>query len=174
MEIKSENPTTHAHDKFVRTVMADLRVARDFFAIHLPADLKEMTDLANIKLQPRSQIDDLRNETIVDILYKTTMGGKEAYLYLLLEHQSRPDELMPFRMLKYTCDIIAQHLKSSKKKTIPLIYPMVIYHAARPYPYSTDLKDLVDAQQVLKERYFLKPFQFFNWPGTCSHHIPDV
>ncbi|HAT4400091.1 TPA: Rpn family recombination-promoting nuclease/putative transposase [Legionella pneumophila] len=33
--------------------------------------------------------------------YKTTIDNKKAYLYFLLEHQSKPDPLMPFRLLKY-------------------------------------------------------------------------
>jgi hypothetical protein len=31
MKKKSENQIVHAHDKFIRTVMADPRVAREFF-----------------------------------------------------------------------------------------------------------------------------------------------
>ena len=48
--------------------------------------------------------------------------GHEAYIYLLLEHQSTPDRLMPFRMLKYICNIIDQHLKThdTKIKKFPL------------------------------------------------------
>jgi len=162
MKKKPENQVVHAHDKFVRTVMAEPRVAREFFTLHLPMEIRQVTDLWNLQLQPRSHIDDMRNESTVDILYKTTIAGHEAYLYLLLEHQSTPDELMAFRMLKYTCDIIAQHLKTTKKKTIPLIYPMVIYHADRSYPYGTDIKDIVDAPRELVERYFLKPFQLID------------
>ncbi len=162
MKKKSDKQVVHAHDKFVRTVMADRRVACEFFTIHLPIEIRQVIDLSNLKLQPRSHIDDMRNESTVDILYETTIAGQEGYLYLLIEHQSTPDELMAFRMLKYTFDIIAQHLKITKKKTIPLIYPMVIYHADRPYPYSTDIKDIVAAPRELVDRYFLKPFQLID------------
>jgi predicted transposase/invertase (TIGR01784 family) len=162
MKKKSENHVTHAHDKFVRTVMADPRVAREFFTLHLPEEVRKVTDLENMKLQPRSHIDDMRKESTVDILYKTTIAGHEAYLYLLLEHQSTPDELMPFRMLKYVCNIIDQYLKTTKKTSLPLIYPMVIYHADTPYPYSTDIRDIVDAPKELVDRYFLKPFQLID------------
>ena len=134
----------------------------NFLLLHLPEALSAVTDLENLQLQQRSHIDDMRNESTVDILYKTTIAGHEAYLYLLLEHQSTPDELMAFRMLKYTCDIIAQYLKTTKKKTIPLIYPMVIYHADRPYPYSTEIRDIVDAPRELVDSYFLKPFQLID------------
>ncbi|TAK73139.1 MAG: Rpn family recombination-promoting nuclease/putative transposase [Gammaproteobacteria bacterium] len=152
----------HAHDKFVRTAMSDLQVAREFFTMHLPHDIRQAMNLNHLVLQPRSQIDEMRKEVIVDLLYKTTIAEREAYLYLLVEHQSTPDELMAFRMLKYSCNIIDEHLKRTKKKTLPLIYPMVIYHGERPYSYSTDIKDLVDAPPELVERYFLQPFQLID------------
>src|SRR5581483_11742457 len=118
-----ENPISNPHDKFFRTVMSNKRVVREFLEIHLPQDMRKLTDLNNLIYQPRSYIDSIRKETHVDVLYKTTIGGKEAYIYLLLEHQSSPDELMPFRMLKYTCNVIAHHLETTGKKTLPLIYP---------------------------------------------------
>ena len=152
----------HAHDHFFRTVMADQRVARDFLTIHLPKDILCVTDLNNLTLQPRSYINEVRRETIVDILYKTTIADQEAYIYLILEHQSTPDELMPYRMLKYTCHAIDHELNTSKKKSLPFVFPMVIYHAERPYPYSTDIRDIVDAPKELVERYFLKPFQLID------------
>lgn len=159
---KNNNPVSNAHDNFFRTAMANKKVAKDFLKAHLPEDIRRVIDLDNLNFQPRSHIDDIRKETIVDILYKTKIADREGYVYLLLEHQSRPDELMPFRILKYICNIISQDLEQTRKKTIPLIYPMVIYHAERPYPYSTDIRDLVDAPKELVDRYFLKPFHLID------------
>ncbi|HEX4045752.1 MAG TPA: Rpn family recombination-promoting nuclease/putative transposase, partial [Gammaproteobacteria bacterium] len=152
----------HAHDQFFRTVMADQRVACDFLMAYLPKEMSQVIDWKKLELQQRSYIDEVRKESIVDVLYKTKINEKEAYLYLLLEHQSTPDELMPFRLLKYICAIIDQHLKVTKEKFLPLVYPVVVYHADRPYPYSTDIKDLVDAPKELIEHYFLKPFQLID------------
>ncbi|KTD32715.1 hypothetical protein Lnau_2363 [Legionella nautarum] len=96
------------------------------------------------------------------MLFKTKIGKKEAYLYILLEHQSSPDELMPFRLLKYLCNIMDNHLKSQKAKKLPLVYPLVIYHGKRKYPFSTNLSDLIDAPKELVDSYFLKPFQLMD------------
>jgi len=158
----SSQRIAHAHDAFVRTVMSDPRIAREFFTIYLPHDIRELIDFDQLILQPRSYIDDVRKESTVDMLYKTSIAGQEAYLYLIVEHQSSPDELMPFRMLKYTCNVMDQHLKSTQQKKLPLVYPMVIYHAERPYPYSADIRDGVDAPRELIDRYFLKPFQLID------------
>ena len=152
----------NSHDQFFRTAMADKRVARDFLKAWLPQDLCQQIDFKQLELQPRSHINDVRQESVVDVLFKTVIEGHEAYIYLLLEHQSTPDPLMPFRMLKYMCNIIDQHLKKQGNKKIPLIYPLVIYHGKRKYPFSTHLNDLVDAPPSLVDRYFLKPFQLID------------
>jgi predicted transposase/invertase (TIGR01784 family) len=142
--------------------MADKRVASQFLKAHLPKDLSERIDFECLTMEPRSFINDLRKETTVDILFKTRIDLEEAYIYLLLEHQSTPDELMPFRIVKYSCNAIDYCLKINKTKKIPLIYPLVIYHGKQPYPFSTDINDLVDAPKQLVEKYFLKPFQLLD------------
>jgi len=163
MVIPNGRKVIHAHDQFARMALTDPRVAREFFTMHLPAEILDKIDLGHLVLQPRSHIDTVRRkESIVDILYKTTMGDKEIYLYLLVEHQSTVDKLMPFRILQYICNIIDGHLKHTKTKEIPFVYPLVIYHAKQPYPCSTDIRDLVKAPKELVEKYFLKPFQLID------------
>ena len=162
MNKKNNSQISNAHDQFFRTAMADKRVARDFLMAWLPGELCQRMDFGQLEMQPRSHINDVRQESAVDVLFKTMIEGHEAYIYLLLEHQSTPDSLMPFRMLKYMCNIIDHHLKTHGGKKIPLIYPLVIYHGKRKYPFSTDLSDLVDAPPSLIDRYFLKPFQLID------------
>ncbi|MFT4058969.1 MAG: Rpn family recombination-promoting nuclease/putative transposase [Legionella sp.] len=165
MSKENNNQITNAHDQFFRTAMGDKRVAQDFLKSWLPNDLCQKIDFEQLEIQPRSHINDVRKESAVDVLFKTIIEGHEVYIYLLLEHQSTPDQLMPFRMLKYMCNIIDQHLKtqdSKSDKRIPLIYPLVIYHGKRKYPFSTNLSDLIDAPQSLVDRYFLKPFQLID------------
>ena len=158
MDKSSKKHIAKAHDHFFRMAMSDKRVAREFFEMHLPENLRKIVDLNTLELQSGTYIDDMRKESIADMLYKTVIEGHEAYLYLVVDHQSRPDELMPFRVLKYVCNIIDQYLKNTDSKRIPLILPLVVYHGLQHWTYSTDINDLVDAPKRLIEAYFLKPF----------------
>ena len=162
MNKENNNKITNAHDQFFRTAMGYKRVAQDFLKAWLPTDLCQKVNFEQLEMQPRSHINDIRKESAVDVLFKTMIENHEAYIYLLLEHQSTPDPLMPFRILKYMCNIIDHHLQTHDGKKIPLIYPLVIYHGKRKYPFSTDLSDLVDAPPSLIARYFLKPFQLID------------
>lgn len=148
----------HPHDRFFKMAMSDPRVAREFFSALLPKDVLLKIDLNQLECQPGSYINDIRQESIIDLLYKTKFKETTGYLYLLVDHQSRPDKLMPFRILKYTCNIIDQHLKKDQSKKIPFILPLVIYHGALVWNDSTNINDLVLAPKSLVDAYFLKPF----------------
>lgn len=154
----SKNQIAKGHDYFFKRMMSEKQVALDFFSAHLPKEILAVTDLTSLELQSGSYIDDLLKESIADMLFKTEIEGHTSYLYLLVDHQSRPDELMPFRMLKYICNVIDQNLKDSCSKRIPLVLPMVVYHGKKPWNYSTSIHDLVDAPRSLVNEYFLKPF----------------
>ena len=75
------NQISNAHDQFFRTAMADKRVACDFLKSWLPTDLCKFVDFEQLEIQPRSYINDMRKESAVDVLFKTDIEGREAYLY---------------------------------------------------------------------------------------------
>ena len=151
----------HPHDHFFRESMKDQRVAIEFLETHLPADILEWVDLHTLVLQPRSQSNAIRRESTVDVLFKTKLRDKTAYIYLLLEHQSSPDHLMAFRVIQYTVNAIYEHLKRHKTRKIPMIYPLVVYHGRR-CEWITNINDLVDAPRTIVDRYFLRPFDLID------------
>jgi predicted transposase/invertase (TIGR01784 family) len=161
MSQKINAVVTNPHDQFFRKAMEDKRVAIEFLKLYLPADLCAQIDFNVLSLQPRAHANAVRKESIVDVLFKTTLHTKEAYIYLLLEHQSSPDPLMSLRVMEYTMNVIREHVNIHKTSTIPLIYPLVVYHG-KPYEFTTDIKALVDAPRELVDRYFLQPFQLLD------------
>ncbi len=160
-----KKPTTdvvqNPHDQFFRKALQEKQVAREFLQTHLPQDLCAAVDFEALRLQPRHQVNAIRHESIVDVLFKTRIANQEGYIYLLLEHQSSPDPLMAFRVLEYTVNAIRAHLKRHKTQQIPMIYPMVVYHG-KPCRFTTDINDLVHAPRALVAQYFLKPFQLLD------------
>ena len=66
----NKNQITNPHDQFFRTAMADLRVARDFLNAWLPHDLRERIDFSKLEMQSRSYINQVRQESEVDVLFK--------------------------------------------------------------------------------------------------------
>src|SRR5690606_9991401 len=71
-----------------------------------------------------------------DVLWsvKTTEG--EGYIYVVIEHQSKPDAHMAFRLMRYAIATMQGHLDAGHK-TLPLVVPMLFYHGVdSPYPFS--------------------------------------
>jgi predicted transposase/invertase (TIGR01784 family) len=101
-KVTSDQHIPHAHDFFFKMAMSDKRIAREFFDAHLPEEIRKVVELEQLELEPTSYIDDMRKETIADMLFKAQIGGHDAYLYLIVDHQSSPDRLMPFRVLSAT------------------------------------------------------------------------
>ena len=100
-------------------------------------------------------------KVVGDVLYMTKLNGKDAYVYVLFEHQSSSDELMAFRLLLYVVQIIQQHLQQGHDK-LPIVLPSVIYHGKEsPYPYSTSLFDCFEDKEIAQE-YMFKSFNLLD------------
>lgn len=159
---KTLTSIAHPHDQFFRDVMSDLRIAREFFTLHLPKKILDQIDLKTLELQPSSYFNKIHQEPIMDLVYKVEIKSVDNSLYLIVEHQSTPDKLMTLRMLRYKTYIIERHFRNHDNKSIPLVHGIVIYHGNVPYPYTTDIVDLIDAPREMIPEDFLKSFQLID------------
>ena len=115
----------HRHDKLFRDILNNN---------------KEVVKLINRYVEPKEQITEnmiekydtkfltnIYEEKVADIVYK--LKGKE--IFFLVEHQTRVDKLMPYRMLEYSLEIIRTRMKNIKESVekvgIPKVIPLVIY-----------------------------------------------
>lgn len=152
---------TKAHDHFFKMTMKDLRVAREFLQMHLPQDLQQGIQWESLEPQPTAHVNRSRNESISDVAFRVLIDDKEAYLHLMVDHQSTPDILMPFRAENYRYNLIDAYVKQHPgTKTIPLVIPIVLYHGAVSWSHSMDITDLVDAPKAFVHAYAFKPFIF--------------
>ena len=139
------------HDKLFRTVFSDIGEAESFLRAHLPPALVEQLDWSTLALSETSFVDDALRESESDLLYTVQMRttGEPVYLYLLFEHQSKPDKWMRFRLLKYMCRIWDESFKEHPDQALlrPII-PLVFYQGESRWHYSTEFADLFaeDAQ----------------------------
>ena len=157
------NKIASPHDKVFKHVMSNLNVAKDFFTHHLPAYLRDKIDLSSLAIRKESYIDQELRNSMTDMLYSVDfLGDEQGYLYVLVEHQSQAQVLMPFRLLKYTLRIIEQHLKEQKTDVLPVVYPMIFFNGKQPYPYSTSLFDLFGPHAALAKELFSNPFQLID------------
>jgi predicted transposase/invertase (TIGR01784 family) len=154
------------HDAFVKGMMGDLRVAKDFFLAHLPSEVLERVLLDSIQAEFCTFVDESLGTGETDLLYSVcSANGEQAYLYLLVEHQRNSDSLMSFRLQYYIMQILKRHVEQQGEKEdgsvlpLPLIYPVVFYNGAAKFTANRDIFMLFGQQEALAREVFLKPFQ---------------
>ena len=138
------NPRRHnIHDKFIRAALQNHRVAVDFIQHHFPIKISQALDTKTLKLLPSSYINDDLQETASDLVFSCKIANKSAYQSLLIEHQSSPDKMMPFRVHHYLFGLLHNHRKQQPKQLLPAAYTIVFYHG-KETPYSLSLQDCFD------------------------------
>jgi hypothetical protein len=125
---------------------------RDFVGI-LAADLAGRLDFGRLERINRSFVpDDLRKQE-TDLLHRVPYldGTGEVWVYLLVEHQSRPDPLMGVRLLGYMAQIWQaqvrhwedQRTPPRERRLYPVI-PVVFYTGRRPWRWPLGADALMD------------------------------
>ena len=151
------------HDEFVKHMMFDVPVARDFFENNLPKEMLSQMHLTTMALTAGTFIDSEFNMRHTDILYKVALKqGGEGYIYLLVEHQSSPDPVMAFRTLNYVMRILDRHIKDSINAGInplplPYIFPIVYYNGEKAYKGERYLFNLFGEYQEHVQQIFNGP-----------------
>ena len=85
-----------------------------------------------------------------DIVYSVnTKDNKDAFIYVACEHQSSVDQLIAFRLWKYSLLLAERHL--DKKEKIPLIFPLVVYAGKAKYTAPRNLWSLFEYPELAKK-----------------------
>lgn len=120
--------------------------------IHLPSAIRAKCDLSSVRIEQGSYIDGDLKRSCSDIVYGLNLLDKpDELLYVLVEHQSSAEELMPFRILSYQVRIIDYHLynKGKGSKKLPLVVPLVFYNGTKsPYAYPYDIAELFECKEL--------------------------
>jgi predicted transposase/invertase (TIGR01784 family) len=138
------------HDSLFKRIMENDIAAKEFLNEYLPAEVKDIIDLDTIKVQKESYIEPNLTKRLSDIVYSVgTKDNQEAFIYITCEHQSSVDQLMAFRLWKYTLLLAERHLKDKGK--IPLIFPLVVYAGKAKYTAPRNLWALFQNPELAKK-----------------------
>ena len=175
------------HDSFIKQAMSKPKVAREFFEVYLPANIRAKVDLTTLQPQKESFIEKTLGISYVDMLFKVNFGEEEGYLYLLLEQQSQPDRMMALRLHKYMLHICSNHIeKHQGAKYLPLVYPLVFYTGKARYNAPLTIWDLFKEAELAKS-FFVEPFKLIElhkieddelrkhvWSGTMAFIMKHI
>lgn len=155
------------HDEIIRSAFENPIVAKEFFQMHLPPHIQSLVSFKTLKMEKDSFVDKTLKKSILDILFSVKFNSEDGYLFLLLEHQSKPDYYMAFRLFKYMLKIAEYHMKTTKSKKFPFIYPLVFYNGIQKYNAPLNLWELFENSELVKATW-TNDYQLIN-----VHDISD-
>ncbi len=157
MTIKIHNP----HDRLFRNFLADINKAKVFLETYLPENIKKQCDFSVLSFKPGSFVEKDLKHHFSDILYSVKIAGTPGYIYTLIEHETTPQKLTPFKLLRYQIAIMKQHLQQGNQ-TLPIVIPLLFYRGKKsPYPFTTDIMDCFENKKLAQET-FLKPYSLID------------
>lgn len=169
------------HDKLIRSLLANKNHVKEIIETYLSPQVLALLDLNHLEQQPDTFIDARHRMHQTDILFKTRCknNNEDAYIWILIEQQTDPDVWLPLRIFTYIAviwDTLRKKSKSrSKSVKIPFIFPLVISNAAKAYPYSLNLRDLIEpeAARPLFDELFKNPVQLIDLPAISDKELRE-
>ncbi|HKY35150.1 MAG TPA: Rpn family recombination-promoting nuclease/putative transposase [Polyangiaceae bacterium] len=141
-----------AHDALFKKTFSVVEHAAAEFRAVLPAPLLALTDFSTLTLCAGSYVDEALAGSQSDLLFSVEVSGKPALLYVLFEHQSSADKLMPLRLLRYIVRILERHVDDAKTPSealpLPMVIPVVLHHSEGSWTVARRVEELFDAELV--------------------------
>lgn len=147
--------TAQPHDAFARDMLSNPANASAFFQSHLPKDIVAAADWSTLTLQPASFVRQNLQQSHTDLLYRVNVAERDMLLYLLFEHQTSVDPLMPLRLLNYVVEVLRQHAETDGLP-LPPVLPFVLHQGPDRWTVSTQFRDLFDLPKDLEG--LLRPY----------------
>jgi predicted transposase/invertase (TIGR01784 family) len=154
---KVRNP----HDVFFKQTLARPGVAADFLRRYLPPRIVRLLDLKRLAIEKESFVDAKLRQHFSDLLVRVRLRGRgEAYVYILLEHKSAPEEWVALQLLRYVTHAW-ERLRQGRGGKLPVIIPVVFYHGAAAWRVSPRLSDLLAEPDLARRlRRYVPDFEY--------------
>jgi hypothetical protein len=133
------------HDALFKGVFSQAENALAVFRSCLPAPVTAAIDPGSLRLEPGSFVDAELRQRHTDLLFTATLSGRGTLIYLLFEHQSTLDLLMPVRLHRYVVRVWEKWLSENPRaRRVPAVIPLVLYQGPKPWSGPRSLADMID------------------------------
>ncbi len=144
--------------------MSDPQQAGTLLRERLPKEISECLSDELPELVDGTFVDRVLRAHLTDRLYTVrTLGGRQAFLYVLIEHKSQADKRIGWQLAKYQIEILKQwereHLEWER---LPAVVPFVFYHGATKWRIPNEFLALVDAEEGWRPYLFNFRFPVFD------------
>jgi predicted transposase/invertase (TIGR01784 family) len=145
----SDEPVQNPHDGLVRYIFSDAQQMQGLLTKTLPPAVLAELDMATLSPVSGSFVDDALRQQHSDLLYRVSfLNGKEGFVYVLFEHKSYQDAMLPFQLLRYMVRIWERLVRDGSPLN-PII-PLMLYHGQKAWISSRTMQDIIDAPEELE------------------------
>ncbi len=150
----------HRHDGFFKHSLSNLTAVKDLLQAHLNPSITQRIQWDSLRVSNKSYTDEKLAQLHSNVVYTCQIDDKSAYIYILIEQQTTPDPLLPFRFLQYNVAMLTEHLSQNKKEKtkqqhFPTILNLCLYTGKKtPYPYSVDIYDCFEDPMLARVTMF--------------------
>ena len=138
------------HDKFFKSLMNEIKIAKAILASLLSPQLLKLIDIDTLQHAKTSFVSDSLKETFSDVVFTVKLKNKvDVFITFLLEHKSYPDIFTPVQVLFYLAS--GYYLQSKNNKKLQIIIPLVFYHGKEKWEYKSLDELFEDVPENLKK-----------------------
>jgi predicted transposase/invertase (TIGR01784 family) len=134
------------HDLLFKHTFCDPDHAEGELRSMLPPPLVAAIEWPTLRRCPGSFVDAELAEHHADLLFRASVAGGEAFVYLLLEHKSHRDPFTLLSLLRYMVRIWEQEHRARPGQRLPPIVPVVICHDPQGWRGTTRFLELIDVE----------------------------
>jgi predicted transposase/invertase (TIGR01784 family) len=131
------------HDPEYKKIFSNVEMFRELLELVDEPWVKEI-DFSKAEKVNKSYVSQGIVEKESDLIWKVSLGGREAYVYVLLEFQSTVDQFMALRLLRYICEFYENLREEQKLKVLPAVFPLVLYNGDQKWSAPSRFEELVE------------------------------
>ncbi len=128
----------HPHDKVFRRVFKQVEHALGALRALVGEDLEARLDWQTLRIEPGSYVEEALRDLMSDLLFSVRLrgGNQRTLLYLLWDHQRRPDRMMPLRFHNYGGRALHDYTQSAGAIPgyVPALIPLLVYQGPGEWP----------------------------------------
>jgi hypothetical protein len=137
-------PRRKKHDQWYKKLFSNANLVRELLTSFVNEDFVSELDFSSLSRVDKSFISDEYKERESDVIYQVRYRRRRAYIYLLVEFQSRVDRFMALRMLSYVTQFYLMLVEGKRVRRLPPVFPILLYNGDRKWNAPISLKELVE------------------------------
>ena len=147
----------HEHDKIMKKILSNKKEAVKF--INRTVNLQNKVTQESIEIYNKEYITDSLEIRQADVIYKL----KNNNIFFLIEHQSKVDYSIPYRILEYKTEILKYNVDKERMKQkdykMPLIIAIVLYTGKESWKVKQEFCQVQEeCSTYLKEKLGISSF----------------